>query len=276
MNMVNKLVVSFLLMCSFAFCHAAKVDTVQMHSAIMDKSIKAVVITPDTYEEADAVPVVYLLHGYGGNYGNWVNNAPEIKKIADEYGMMIVCPDGGIGSWYWDSPIDPGFQYETYVAKELVEWVDAHYKTIADRSGRAITGLSMGGHGALYLAFLHQDVFGAAGSTAGGVDIRPFPRNWDMHKRIGSYAEQPAQWESRTVINMTHLLTPNSLSLIIDCGTGDFFYNVNEALHRKLNERNIPHTYLTGPGAHNWDYWRTSIPFQLLYFSKWFASRQAD
>lgn len=267
------LLLSFL--CLLSISQAATVDTVQTYSPSMGKTIKAVVITPEGYEQANALPVVYLLHGYGGNYGNWVNQAPGIKALADQHGIIIVCPDGGFGSWYWDSPVDASFRYETYVAKELVDWVDTHYKTIADRSGRAITGLSMGGHGALYLAFRHQDVFGAAGSTAGGVDIRPFPLNWDMQKRLGSYAEAPERWESHTVINQVHLLTPNSLALIIDCGTGDFFYGVNEALHRKLAERNIPHTYLTGPGAHNWDYWRTSIPYQLLYFSAWFAKQQA-
>lgn len=255
---------------------AATVDTVQTFSAAMDKAINAVVITPDRYDEDDAWPVVYLLHGYGGNYGSWVNEIPAIKGLADQHGLIIVCPDGGFGSWYWDSPVDSAFRYETYVAKELVGWIDARYKTIADRSGRAITGLSMGGHGALYLAFRHQDVFGAAGSTAGGVDIRPFPLNWDMQKRLGSYADEPERWESHTVINLVHLLTPNSLSIIIDCGADDFFYGVNEALHSKLAERNIPHTYLTGPGAHNWDYWRTSIPYQILYFGQWFAQRKSE
>jgi S-formylglutathione hydrolase FrmB len=158
------------------------------------------------------------------------------------------------------------------VVRELVPWVDQNYRTIADRRGRAITGLSMGGHGALYLAFRNQDVFGAAGSTAGGVDIRPFPNNWNMAKRLGSYAENPEHWERHTVINMLHLLTPNSLSLIIDCGTGDFFYDVNERLHAKLLERNIPHDYITRPGGHTWEYWKTAIPYQLLFFTNFFTS----
>lgn len=275
MKSKKSLVFSLLLFMSCLVAQSAEVDTIETYSAIMDKTIKAVIVTPEGYGEAEALPVVYLLHGYGGNYGSWVNEVPELKELSDQYGMIIVCPDGGFGSWYWDSPEDPAFQYETYVAEELVEWVDGHYKTIAEREGRAITGLSMGGHGALYLAFRNQDVFGAAGSTAGGVDIRPFPLNWDMRERLGSYAKQPERWETHTVINMTHLLVPNSLSLIIDCGTGDFFYGVNEALHQKLEARNIPHTYLTRPGAHNWDYWRTSIPYQLLYFSKWFAKQDA-
>src|SRR3546814_3321287 len=97
--------------------------------------------------------------------------------------------------------------------------MDHHYKTVADRKGRAITGLSMGGHGALYLAFRHQDVFGAAGSMSGGVDIRPFPGNWGLSTRLGTYAEQPENWEKNTIVNLVHLLAPGKLALIIDCGT---------------------------------------------------------
>lgn len=253
--------------------NAAKVDTVNTYSSSMKKHIKAVVILPDSYGQQEKYPVVYLLHGYGGNFKDWITRAPDIKKYADEHRIMIVCPDGNIGSWYFDSPEDSSWKYETYVSKELVSWIDEHYKTIANRSGRGITGLSMGGHGALYLAFRHQDVFGVAGSTSGGVDIRPFPKNWELSKRLGTYAEHPERWEQNTVINQLHLLTPNSLSLIIDCGTEDFFYQVNLNLHQKLLERNIPHLFITGPGAHNFDYWKRSIPFQLLYMSRYFQEQ---
>lgn len=252
------------------FVFSAQVDTVKVFSKSMQKDIKTVVVLPDAYQSGKDFPVVYLLHGYGGNYADWVNKAPEIKELADEYSLIIICPDGGKGSWYWDSPIDKGFQYETFVAKELVDWIDGNYKTLASRQGRAITGLSMGGHGALYLAFKNQDVFGAAGSTAGGVDIRPFPKNWDMEMRLGPYAANPERWEEHTVMNMLHLLTPNSLQLIIDCGTSDFFNLVNVKLHEEMLFRNIQHTYISQPGAHNWAYWNKSIPFQLLFMNNFF------
>jgi S-formylglutathione hydrolase FrmB len=131
----------------------------------------------------------------------------------------------------------------------------------------------MGGHGALYLALKHQDVYGTAGSMSGGVDIRPFPNNWDMAKRLGSYAEQPERWEKNTVINMLHLLTPNSLSLIIDCGTEDFFYGVNENLHKQLEYRKIPHDYISRPGAHNWPYWENAVQHQLLFMNSYFNKK---
>jgi len=252
--------------------HAAVVDTVNTTSASMKKTIKAVVILPDDYGGAQALPVVYLLHGYSGNYADWIMKAKGFEKAADLYQVIIVCPDGN-NSWYWDSPVDSNFRYETYVSKELVSWIDSKYKTIKNRKGRAITGLSMGGHGALFLALKHQDVFGAAGSMSGGVDIRPFPNNWDMALRLGKYADHPQNWEQNTVINMLNLLQPNSLALIIDCGTEDFFFKVNENLHEQLLYRNIPHDYITRPGAHNWNYWINAIQFQLLFMSNYFKSQ---
>jgi S-formylglutathione hydrolase FrmB len=131
----------------------------------------------------------------------------------------------------------------------------------------------MGGHGALYLAFRHQEVFGAAGSMSGGVDIRPFPNNWDMALRLGKYSDHPENWEKNTVINMLNLLQPNSLALLIDCGTEDFFFKVNENLHQQLLYRNIPHDYITRPGAHNWNYWTNSIQYQLLFMNNYFKSQ---
>ena len=266
--MKKLLVIFFLLTCGFA--QAAKVDTVDTYSNAMKKNIKAVVIRPDNYADKAEWPVVYLLHGHGGSYNNWVKNVKYVQEAADKLQMMIVCPDGGVSSWYWDSPADPEWKYETYVAGELVKWVDANYKTRKDAKGRGITGLSMGGHGALYLAFRHQDIFGTAGSMSGGVDIRPYPNNWNMAKRLGTLAEQPERWEKYTVINMLHLLTPNSLALIIDCGTEDFFYKVNEDLHKELLYRGIPHDYQTRPGGHNWDYWNNAVQYQLLFMHNFF------
>ena len=256
----------------FALTRAAIVDTIQVYSQSMQKNIRAVIVTPDNYTSAKELPVVYLLHGYSGNHLDWITKAKGFEKAADQYNLIIVCPDGGYGSWYWNSPVDPKSQYETFVSDELVKAIDAKYKTIKDRTGRAITGLSMGGHGALYLAIRHQDVFGAAGSMSGGVDIRPFPNNWDMAKQLGTYGEQPERWEKNTVINMLNLLTPNSLAIIIDCGTDDFFFKVNENLHQQLLYRNIPHDFISRPGAHTWPYWTNAVKYQLLFMRNYFDS----
>ncbi len=212
----------------------AAVDTVTTHSAAMNKNIRALILRPDSYNGSVQFPVVYLLHGHGGTYTNWIDEVPEIQNFADKYQMLIVCPDGGTESWYLDSPQKPDSKYETYIANELVGYVDSNYKTISQRKGRAITGLSMGGHGALYLAIKNQTVFGAAGSMSGGLDLRPFPKNWGISGHLGDLAANLDNWNQNSVINLVALLKPNSLSLIIDCGINDFFFDVNQAFHQKL------------------------------------------
>lgn len=265
------LFLSFIIWSSIPFAFGAKVDTVLTFSASMKKNIKAVVITPETYDQQKRYPVVYLLHGAGDSYWGWIKKVPAIKEYADQFQTIIVCPDGNVTSWYFYSPVNPEWKYETYVATELVNWIDKNYKTINDRKARAITGLSMGGHGALYLSFKHQDVFGAAGSMSGGVDITPFPLNWNIAKRLGDYAANQQRWKENAVVNMTGLLIPNRLALIIDCGKDDFFYQVNMKLHERLQYSNIPHDFIIRPGSHTWDYWANAIRYQLLYFSAYFG-----
>lgn len=261
------LIIPFILLILHA--NAATVDTVSIYSNAMHMSIKCVVVKPET---KDNVPVLYLLHGYSGNYSNWINRAPSLKQYADEYKMMIVCPDGGYGSWYFDSPIDSTMRYETYVSKEVVEYIDAHYPTIKDRKARAITGLSMGGHGGLFLGFRHADIFGACGSMSGGVDIRPFPKNWEISKRIGDSAHYADNWKNYSVITIIEQKPKDSLAIIFDCGTDDFFYTVNKALHQKMLQLKIPHDYIERPGKHDWDYWQNAVAYQLLFFRKYFDS----
>jgi len=268
--MTKKILFLSIVLFAATFSFAAKVDTVQVESKAMQKLIKNVIATPDSYEKSEVYPVVYLLHGATGNYSNWVLRAPVVENLADMYNIIIVCPDGGYTSWYFDSPIDNTYKYETYVAKELVDFIDSNYSTVKNKSGRAITGLSMGGHGGLYLGFRHQNIFGAAGSMSGGVDIRPFPNNWDIAKRLGTLADEPENWEKNTIINMTGLLENSSLKLIIDCGIDDFFYDVNVALHNKLLEIKYPHDFIIRPGAHNWQYWNNAVLYQFLYFSDFF------
>ena len=98
-------IVCILLFLGINSAFAAKVDTVETVSASMNKKIKAVIITPDDYTSGKDFPVLYLLHGYSGNYSNWPTRT-AISQLADRYHMMVVCPDGGFGSWYLDSPVD--------------------------------------------------------------------------------------------------------------------------------------------------------------------------
>ena len=249
---MKKAICTLLLILVFFSAKAAKIDTIQVFSASMNKNIKTCVIVPDGYKKSKKkFPVVYLLHGYSGNYATWVKSFKDVGKQVDQYGFIAIGVDGNYSRWYFDSPIDPAFKYETYVINELIPFIDKKYKTVATREARAITGLSMGGHGALYLSFKHQDVFGAAGSMSGGVDFRPFPEKWDIKKRLGAITEFPENWDKNTVTNMLDLVKNSHLKLIIDCGVDDFFIDVNRELNKKMLALKINHDYIERPGQHN-------------------------
>lgn len=273
MKLFRNSILLFLSIISFSFVSAQTVDTILIYSNKMEIDIKNVIILPEDYNTEKKYPVLYLLHGYGGNHTSWLYIKPDLPKNANKLELIIVCPDGK-NSWYWDSPINPKSQYETYISQELVNYIDTNYSTIQSSLGRAITGLSMGGHGGLWLGIRHQDVFGACGSMSGGVDIRPFPNNWDMLKALGTYQENRNIWDEHTVINQVQRVNRDSLSIIVDCGVDDFFYEVNESLHRKLLENKIPHDYITRPGKHNVAYWRNAIDYQLLYFVEFFDKKR--
>lgn len=272
-----------------------QVDTVTIWSQSMQKRIKNVVILPTKYDPNTPQdwPVVYLLHGFRGRYDTWINKTqPDLPAAASRMGEIIVCPDGGFSSWYWDSPIDSTMRYETYITQELIAAIDSLYQTRPSREGRAITGYSMGGHGALYLALRHPDIFGACGSMSGGVALLPFPKNWDIEKRIGPYQENPLRWEEYSVMGQLWRAVPfndrsrevaglpsvdpsselqaGQLAIFIDCGTEDYFYNVNMRLHEELLYRNVPHEFIIRPGRHTHEYWRHAIEFHLLFFRDFF------
>ena len=135
--MIRTLIAVVLTIFCISNLHAATVDTVTIYSEAMHKGFKCVVIQPDSHERSPAPrPVVYLLHGYSGNYSNWITKVPELKSYADQYGLIIVCPDGHYSSWYFDSPIDSTMRYETYIGTEVPDYIDSHYPTIKDRTGR--------------------------------------------------------------------------------------------------------------------------------------------
>jgi len=263
------LLVAAILVFSVAFSRV-QVDTISVFSTKMKKEVKSVVILPENYTIKKHYPVVYLLHGYSDNYAKWIKTVPAIKTLSTEHQFIIVCPDGGYSSWYFDSPIDSTCQYESFITRDLLPYVDTHYTTIPNRASRAITGLSMGGHGALYLAIRNPNLFGSAGSMSGGVDLRTSTKAYDISRRIGTIEANHAEWDNRSVINMVNDLKNNELNLIIDCGVSDFFYQINAGLHRRLMALKIDHDYIERPGEHNWKYWDNSIRYQFLYFDRCF------
>ena len=264
--MKKQAILLFLLLTAIA-SQAARVDTMRVYSASMKKRVEVVVIVP---EKADALTAsVYLLHGHGGNARTWLGMRPDLKEMADQHNLLFICPDGK-NSWFWDSPVVASSRYETFVAKELVAYVQTRYK-VNDRSDkRAISGLSMGGHGALWLAMRHPQVFGLAGSMSGGLDIRPFPNNWNMKDYLGAKNQHPERWKNYSVRGQLEKLQKGQLHIIIDCGVDDFFFKVNEEVHHALLNRGIEHDYIVRPGGHNAAYWKNALDYHLLFFLKHF------
>ncbi|MEN9323452.1 MAG: Carbohydrate esterase family 1 [Bacteroidota bacterium] len=271
------LICSALLLVTSAF--AAKVDTLQIESKAMNKIYKAAVVTPKTYAKSKAsYPVLYLLHGAYGHFGDWLKNTPNknlVADLADQYNLIIVMPEGETFSFYLDSPVNAASQFDTFISQEVIQKVDETYRTIASKNGRVITGLSMGGHGALYLSSKHAELFCAAGSMSGVVDMNLMlsPDNLERTKNLltplfGDEVLLPETYARYAIMGKLDLLKANKMPLILDCGVDDFLLESNREFHRRLVYSKIPHDYTERPGAHTWEYWSNALPYQLLFFSK--------
>jgi len=279
MKKFKMLLSAFLLCMTTTMTYAAKVDTLQVASTAMGKTYKAAVVLPNSYSKSKtAFPVMYLLHGAYGHFSDWLKNTPNKKlvhNLADQYNMIIVMPEGETFSFYLDSPVNKESQFETFITQEVIQKVDKTYRTISNRNGRVITGLSMGGHGALYLSGRHPDLFCAAGSMSGAVDMSVM-LNRDSSAQVvklmqpvfGDKSGSTELYEQNSVLRMADKLKANKLPLIIDCGVDDFLIEPNRELHRRLVYNKVDHDYTERPGAHTWDYWENSLPYHVLFFNK--------
>lgn len=258
----------------FTTSFAAIVDTVEIRSEAMKRSRKCVVITPGTKKQNNELyPTVYLLHGHGGSYNNWIKRVSELKAYADQYKLVIVCPDGEINSWYFDSPVDSSMRYETYISKEVPAYIEANFPVIKDRKARAITGLSMGGHGGLFLGFRHADFFGACGSMSGALVIEYITRAYSVDKRLGDTTNKQ-RYIDHSIMKEMERYPKDSIAIIMDCGTEDFIVEMSRMAHQKMLSLKIPHDYIERPGKHDWKYWANAIQYQLLFFRNYFDKQK--
>ena len=253
----------------------AAVDTVSIYSNAMHKNIKAVVIKPDSYQKEKDFPVVYLLHGAYGNFANWIKKVPALQAYADQYKILVVCPDGAFTSWYFDSPVDTTFKYETHIGIEVPAYIDANYKTVKGRKYRAIAGLSMGGHGAIFIAFRHSETFGACGSMSGALNVASITKGYDVDKRLGDYERNKTFYNDFSVLNIIEKKPKDSLAIIIDCGVQDFIFPMSKAVHDKMTKLKIAHDYIERPGKHDWSYWANAVGYQLMFFKNFFDKSES-
>ncbi|GAB4043279.1 alpha/beta hydrolase family protein [Spirosoma litoris] len=248
----------------------------------MKKNLRAAVVLPESYQSSQKsktkYPVLYLLHGGFGHFNDWISKTPDktlLHRLADQYNLIIVMPEGEIFSYYLDSPVVKDSQFETYLTKEVIDKIDKTYRTVNTSKGRVITGLSMGGYGSLYLATRHPDLYCAAGSMSGALnlDMNSWKLTPEMEKGIRGEFEKilgPFSMDSYapySVVNMADKMKTNGLKLVIDCGVDDFLIEPNRELHRRLVFNQTPHDYSERPGGHSWDYWQNSLPNHVLFFA---------
>jgi putative tributyrin esterase len=272
---MNKNFVLIILLLLSSIAHAAKVDTLAIPSAAMGRTYKAAVALPDSYSKGKSrYPVLYLLHGAYGHFGDWLNSTPDknaVKRLADQYNIIIVMPEGERFSFYLDSPVNKGSQFETYLTSEVIGAIDKKYRTVADKKGRVIAGLSMGGHGALYLATRHPELFSAVGSMSGAVDMgNIITDEWvkNLEPVFGPERLPQETYAGYAIMNMVQKIKSNKLPIIIDIGVDDFLIDSNRELHRRLVYAKVPHDYTERPGGHTWEYWQEALPYQVLFFHR--------
>lgn len=287
---MTKYFLLFISLCLIINDLSASVDTLGVHSRSMDRDMPAAVVLPACYyDHNDSYPVIYLLHGAYGDYLDWLVKLPDsdvVQSLADKYRTIFVLPEGGTFSFYLDSPWDESSQYETHITSELIPFVDEHYRTIERTAGRAITGLSMGGQGALYLAARNPHLFAAAGSMSGAVhlDISSWDLPEDDIERLtqGFFATMGIDdIDDDFLINnsataLVAQMKENAMPLIIDCGVDDFLISANRELNRRLNEYGVPHDYIERPGRHDWPYWQNALLYHVLFFAEFFKTQQSN
>ena len=254
------------------FAKAEKID-INVKSASMNKIVSGYVITPDSYktDTNKLYPCVYLLHGYGGSRNTWPYVKKDLQEISSKYNFVFVMPDVG-KSWYIDSKVLPNSNFETYVTKELVEYIDKNFRVIKDRTGRGITGISMGGHGAISLAFKHPETYGACASTSGALNIVDLVHTKFLKDVIAKGDVE--EFKKHSALYLADKVEAGKLKIHIDCGSEDFLFKQNKAIHKKLLARKIPHNYFVFPGAHKVPYWKNSINYIMIFFDQYFKEKK--
>lgn len=243
-----------------------------LNSEYLSKPDTVLVFKPDTYDSNQKYPLVYLLHGYSENYRQWSQTA-DLQKLSNQYGMIIVTPDGYV-SWYVNSPHDKGSRMEDFFFKDLVPKV--HNMFSIDDRNIFISGLSMGGYGALRYFILHNDYFNAAGSTSGGlrVDVEHLKKisllffnstrvTDDLTRLLGDPSKNDWHQYSITALLETY---QTQKPFLIDCGTADILYPATVEVKTLTDSLKLPVTFISQPGDHNTEYWGKSIEQHFVYF----------
>jgi len=244
----------------------ARVERRTIRSRLLSRTLPYQVFLPPGYDDASPhrYPVLYMLHGLGGDYTEWVGyrlfEAAEAMINDHEIPpMLIVLPEGQDS--YWMDHADNGPPWGAYVAEEIVGEIDARYRTLADRGHRAIGGNSMGAHGALQLSLNYPEVFGVVGAHS---------PTFRRHDTMPPYAGDQAYFESHDPVTLVQRRpqTARRLRLWIDIGDADYWTSTAEAFHQQLAGLDIPHSFTIHAGGHEDAYWTANVTEYLRFYGE--------
>jgi S-formylglutathione hydrolase FrmB len=270
---------------------SAKVECSSISSQILGRSVSFCVAFPLGYEASSnqRYPTLYFLHGLFEDEHSWLNRGGEEiwESLTTQGGLanfIVVLPSGG-RTFYVDSQ-DGHERYEDFFIQELVPEIDRRYRTTPAADARGISGVSMGGYGALHIAMRHPEVFGSASAHSAAL-LPKFPNPLPTEGRWGFYArvlQEPfgsplneSYWEANNPLTLAeHPERFPHLALYFDCGDHDRygFEEGAELLDQILSQKGFPHTYALRPGGHGWDYLHQYMHFSLEFHSKVFIQAQ--
>lgn len=263
---------------------AAATGTIQCDSVpskILDHPVDYCVDLPADYaSSARRYPVLYFLHGLFGNDHRWIDRGG--KDIFDRLTadgtigpVIVVLPNGG-ETFYINSE-DGKDRYEDFFIQELVPFIDRQYRTVDSKAARAISGVSMGGYGALHLAMRHSDVFGSVAATSAVLvgelpDPLPTEGRWQFYSRILSHAFgspiNQAYWKENSPLTLAKDPSKfQGLKIYFDVGDQDRYgFDKGAAiLDEILSKEDYPHTYALRQGGHGWDFLDQYMPYSLRF-----------
>lgn len=283
----------FLLLFQFSFGQSKVLESLAMSSTLLKTEIKYSIYLPDGYENSErSYPVVYLLNGYTGDERDWVqfgnlqNSVDEGIAASKFPAMIIVMPDGD--DRLYMNRGDGTYPYEDMFIQEFIPFIENNYRIRSEKQFRAISGLSMGGAGALKLAMTHTDLFAACAAYSsalrddaaltsyGDGDQERFDNYFGRALGEGLVGEErlTEHYRQNNVFDIIKRKDSQDLKKIayyIDCGDDDYLSPGNVQLHLELKELGIKHEFRIRDGAHTWPFWRESWPIGLSFIGKYFS-----
>lgn len=246
--------------------HIYAQDTLVIPPAVLKVADTSLVFTPHGMKSGQKVPMVIMLHGYGGDFHQFPQLL-DLQNYADAYGFLIVTPDGFKDSWYFNAPSPSQMQWESFFIKDLYPTLLEKYAV--DSSKIFITGLSMGGHGAMYLFLRHSGLFCAAASSSGVLDLNYSGQKYhSLSNILGEYQSHKDVFSQYSPINQLDSIKFSPKKIFIDCGNKDHLLEANRKFYDKCTALFIDAEFLQMSGRHNRAYWKKSFPFHFEFFKR--------